>query len=58
MVKHLEANDVDLKKTPLTLGPVIAIDPKTEKISGNDAASKLLTREYRAGFVVPEIAPA
>lgn len=57
MVKHLEANDVDLKKTPLTLGPVIAIDPKTEKITGNDAAAKLLTREYRAPFVVPEIAP-
>jgi len=58
MVKHLEANSVDLKATPLTLGPVLNIDPKAETISGNEAASKLLTREYRAPYVVPAIAPA
>ena len=56
MVQHLEANGVDLKATPLTLGPVLQFDPKTEKAIGNEAASKLLTREYRAPFVVPEIA--
>jgi predicted dehydrogenase len=56
MVQHLEANGVDLKANPLTLGPVLQFDPKTEKAIGNEAASKLLTREYRAPFVVPEIA--
>jgi predicted dehydrogenase len=56
MVQHLEANGVDLKATPLTLGPVLQFDPKTEKAIGNEAATKLLTREYRAPFVVPEIA--
>lgn len=55
MVKHLEANQVDLKATPLTLGPVLAFDPKTEKAVGNEAAAKLMTREYRKPFVVPEI---
>jgi len=54
-VQHLEANGVDLKANPLTLGPVLQFDPKTEKAIGNEAASKLLTREYRAPFVVPEI---
>ena len=55
MLKHLEANGVDLKATPLTMGPVLQFDPKTETAIDNPAASKLLTREYRAGFVVPEI---
>jgi predicted dehydrogenase len=55
MVKHLEANEVDLTKTPLTMGQVLSIDPKAEKINGNEAASKLLTREYRKPFVVPDL---
>ena len=55
MVKHLEANGVDLNATPLTLGPVLQFDPKTEKAIGNEAAGKMLTREYRVPFVVPEI---
>jgi hypothetical protein len=58
MVKHLEANGVDLKATPLTLGPTLAFDPKTEKAIGNEAAAKLMTREYRAPYVVPEISVA
>lgn len=55
MVAHLQANKVDLNATPLTLGPVLNFDPKTEQAVGNDAAAKLLTREYRAPFVVPEV---
>jgi predicted dehydrogenase len=56
MLGHLQANGIDLNATPLTLGPVLNFDPKTEKAVGNEAAAKLLTREYRAPFVVPEIA--
>ena len=56
MLAHLAANGVDLAATPLTLGPTLEFDPKTEKAVGNDAAAKLLTREYRAPFTVPEIA--
>ncbi len=57
MVAHLEASKdpelVDLKKTPLTLGPMLALDPKTETFPGSPEANKLLTREYREPFVVP-----
>ena len=53
-LKHLAANDVDLAKTPLTLGPMLKIDPAAETIVGNAAAAALLTREYRAPFLVPK----
>jgi predicted dehydrogenase len=55
MVQHLQVNGVDLEATPVTLGPELQFDPQTEKAISNDAATKLLTREYRAPFVVPEI---
>lgn len=54
MEEHLVANNVDLKKATLTLGPVLEMNPKTERFTNNEAANKLLTREYRKGFVVPE----
>lgn len=38
---------------PLTLGPVLKIDPRTETIIDNEVASSMLTREYRAPFDVP-----
>lgn len=50
---HVEANGI--KGTDgMKLGMPLKIDPATVKISGNEAASKLLTRAYRAPFVVPE----
>jgi predicted dehydrogenase len=54
MEKHLAANNVDLKRTPATLGAVLTMDPKTERFLGNDTANQMLTREYRKPFVVPE----
>jgi hypothetical protein len=48
-------NEVDLKATPLTLGPALKMNSKAETFPGNAAASKMLTREYRKPFVVPEI---
>jgi len=54
MEEHLAANNVDLKKTPATLGVVLEMDPKTERFTNNRAANQMLTREYRAPFVVPE----
>jgi len=53
MEDHLAANNVDLKKTPATLGVVLKMDPQTERFSGNRKANKLLTRKYRKPFVVP-----
>ena len=34
--------------------PKLLIDPKTETFIDNKEADKLLTREYRKGFEVPE----
>jgi predicted dehydrogenase len=53
-VKHLEANGVDLAKTPMSLGPALKIDAKNETVVDNPAACALLTREYRAPFIVPK----
>ena len=38
------------------VGPELTFDPKTERFSGEraDEANKLLRRDYRAPFVVPE----
>jgi hypothetical protein len=54
MEEHLAANDVDCKKTPVTLGAVLKMDVKTERFIGNSDANKMLTRDYRKPFVVPE----
>ena len=52
-VEHLEANNVDLAKTPLSLGPMLEFDDKTERFTNHDGANELLSRDYRDGFVVP-----
>jgi hypothetical protein len=54
LATHLAANGVDLNVDKLTLGEFLKMDPKTEKFIGNAAADKLLTREYRAPYIVPE----
>jgi hypothetical protein len=54
MEEHLAANGVDLKKTRLTIGPTLKFDPKAERFIGNDRANALLSRNYRAPFIVPE----
>jgi len=40
--------------TQVTVGKTLAVDPKTETIPGDPEASKLLTREYRKPYVVPD----
>jgi len=58
--KHLAANDVDINKTGVILGPWLEMDPKSEKFVGSDDyglhcfANELATRNYREPFVVPE----
>ncbi|MEQ1634001.1 MAG: gfo/Idh/MocA family oxidoreductase, partial [Planctomycetota bacterium] len=54
LFEHLQKNGVDLTKDRLRLGAELAIDAAKERFVGNDAANALLTREYRAGFEVPE----
>jgi hypothetical protein len=60
MMEHLSANQVDLNKTPLTLGAPLSLVPGKEKFTGEFSAqaNPLLTRQYRAPYVVPEIARA
>ncbi len=52
-IAYLKDNDVDLDETPMTLGPVLKIDPKTETFVNNPAANAMLTRKYRKDFEVP-----
>jgi len=58
MVEHLAVNQVDLAKTPLTLGAPLTLDPARECFTGENAApaNALLTRQYRAPFTVPQLA--
>ena len=56
MQTHLDANGIDLRKTPPTLGPFLQFDSETERFTGTfaDEANRHLGREYRKGFEVPE----
>jgi predicted dehydrogenase len=54
MMEHLKENKVDLVSLNLKVGRRLKLDPKTETFAGDADANRLLTREYRKGFVVPE----
>jgi hypothetical protein len=53
---HLAANGVSLKETPAVLGPWLRMDSSKEQFRGKFSrrANRLLTRNYRKPFVVPE----
>lgn len=54
--KHLSANVVSLKNTLAVLGPWLKINSKKERFFSKFSrqANKLLTRDYRKPFIVPE----
>ncbi len=52
-VEHLQQNQVDLQATPFCLGPWLKIDAASESFVDSEPANQLLSREYRAPFVVP-----
>ncbi len=53
-LKHLSDNKVTLgDANKFTVGGNLKFDPIKESFPGNDAANAMLTREYRAPFVVP-----
>jgi hypothetical protein len=58
MAEHLALNGVKLDATPATLGATLTLQPGQERFTGEfaDAANRLLTRSYRAPFVVPALA--
>ena len=59
--KHLAANGVDARKTPLAIGPCVHVDPQTERVRSVEgettllpAAQRLARGTYRPGFEVSE----
>ena len=50
---YLAEAGVDLAKTPMRLGRTLRLDGDREKFLNDPEADGLLTREYRAPFVVP-----
>jgi predicted dehydrogenase len=53
---HLAANEIDMRKHLVTLGPWLKMEPKEERFVGafSERANQLLTRDYRRPYVVPE----
>jgi predicted dehydrogenase len=54
MLGHLEQNKIKTRGMRCSLGRKLLIDSKTESFVNDKEANALLTREYRAGFVVPD----
>ena len=54
MDAYLTANGVELAKTPLMLGPCSRSTRKNETVVDNPEACAILTRDYRAPFIVPK----
>jgi predicted dehydrogenase len=54
MVEHLKINGVPLDQTTYQVGRKLTLDPKAETFLGDPQATRLLTREYRKGFEVPQ----
>lgn len=53
MKAHLASNNVNLDEVKLHCGADLKLDAANEKFVDNSRADALLTREYRAPFVVP-----
>jgi len=56
MLEHLAVNEVDLGKEPITMGPMLTMDPGKEQYVGeySEMANMFLKRNYREPFVVPD----
>jgi len=56
LTRHVELNQVDPARTPLTLGPWLTVDTQAERLLGEAGkwANMYLSRTYRPPFVVPE----
>jgi predicted dehydrogenase len=56
MVEHLKANEIDLEKEQITMGPMLTMDIEKEQFTGEhgEMANLLIKRNYREPFVVPD----
>jgi predicted dehydrogenase len=52
-LRHLTDNGVDLAKYPISMGPLLKFDPEREVFSNSKAATEMLARAYRNGFICP-----
>ncbi len=54
--QHLAANEIDLAKTPVRMGPMLAMNPDEERFEGTlgPYANMYVSRNYRAPFIVPD----
>ena len=52
--QHLADNSLKLREMTYRLGPRLEFDPGRERFASNEKANGMLTRDYRAPFVVPE----
>jgi predicted dehydrogenase len=51
--EHLAANGVQLQDTKIRVGRMLKVEPSTETFVNDKEADAMLTRQYRAPFVVP-----
>jgi predicted dehydrogenase len=54
MGEHLRGNGIVLDGLQYRLGRKLAVDPQAERFVGDPEADRMLTREYRKGFEVPQ----
>ena len=56
MLEHLAANEVNLEQEPITLGPVLTMDPAKERYVGanSDMGNIFVKRNYREPFIMPD----
>lgn len=56
LLRHLQANEIDLGKDPVGVGPMLTFDAERERFVGDHSyyANMFVTRNYRPPFVVPE----
>jgi hypothetical protein len=55
--EHLVKNELDATKLDIKMGPMLELDAAKETFIGETATPEalvLLTREYRAGYEVPQ----
>lgn len=57
MMEHCGRNNVDFGTTPAALGAGLMMDQANERFAGDlsDEANTMISREYRPGFVVPDL---
>jgi hypothetical protein len=52
-IQHLVDNGNDMAKYPISVGPLLKFDPEKEVFPDFPAATAMVTREYREGFLCP-----